>query len=379
MPITFACPSCGKTLRVGDAHAGKSIRCPQCQAISTAPDDAPDDIPVVEAVVKPPPPPPAPPPPPPPPPKFGNAPKAKPKPKPEPEVLDDEEDDEPRRKPKRGEKGRKSVRDRERDTFASGCNFVRLGIWIDFAAIFGGLLMLLAVGLIVNSSPTTGSPKTWVRPILMVLGAGVLVALATASIFTAIGRFQMGRPVTDSGVTPLLMTVGILGMLRGALVVVGAIVTLLEILGADLGVPLFTMFLFIGLGLGWLLDFAVLPALGAVGGVTGNLPLRRSVGTLGLFFLLTLLAYPFVVFGIAAMGFDPVSTFDLRSPFAPGTGTGRVPTTSSTSARPPTVIFILFGLFLLAVYIAYTFLHQAVYKAGRTSSVRSGSADDYDF
>jgi hypothetical protein len=35
--MEIACPTCGRTLRVADEHAGKQIRCPACQQISVAP------------------------------------------------------------------------------------------------------------------------------------------------------------------------------------------------------------------------------------------------------------------------------------------------------------------------------------------------------
>jgi phage FluMu protein Com len=47
MPITISCP-CGKKLRVADEHAGKRVKCPACQAISTVP--VPDPEPVFEIV-----------------------------------------------------------------------------------------------------------------------------------------------------------------------------------------------------------------------------------------------------------------------------------------------------------------------------------------
>ena len=37
MTLEIRCPTCGKTLRVGDEHAGKQVRCPACQQISVAP------------------------------------------------------------------------------------------------------------------------------------------------------------------------------------------------------------------------------------------------------------------------------------------------------------------------------------------------------
>jgi phage FluMu protein Com len=37
MPLEIRCTNCGKTLRVGDEHAGKQVRCPACQQISVAP------------------------------------------------------------------------------------------------------------------------------------------------------------------------------------------------------------------------------------------------------------------------------------------------------------------------------------------------------
>src|SRR5262245_35879123 len=35
--MEIACPTCGRTLRVADEHAGKQIRCPACQQISVTP------------------------------------------------------------------------------------------------------------------------------------------------------------------------------------------------------------------------------------------------------------------------------------------------------------------------------------------------------
>jgi ribosomal protein S27E len=37
MTLEIRCPGCGKTLRIGDEHAGKQVRCPACQQISIAP------------------------------------------------------------------------------------------------------------------------------------------------------------------------------------------------------------------------------------------------------------------------------------------------------------------------------------------------------
>jgi phage FluMu protein Com len=37
MTLDIRCPGCGKTLRIGDEHAGKQVRCPACQQISIAP------------------------------------------------------------------------------------------------------------------------------------------------------------------------------------------------------------------------------------------------------------------------------------------------------------------------------------------------------
>jgi predicted Zn finger-like uncharacterized protein len=41
MAMTISCPSCKKTLRVGEENLGKKIRCPACQQIFTAP--SPDE------------------------------------------------------------------------------------------------------------------------------------------------------------------------------------------------------------------------------------------------------------------------------------------------------------------------------------------------
>jgi hypothetical protein len=47
MPITFNC-TCGKTLRVPDAHAGRRAKCPACNAIVPVP--APEKEPEFEIV-----------------------------------------------------------------------------------------------------------------------------------------------------------------------------------------------------------------------------------------------------------------------------------------------------------------------------------------
>jgi hypothetical protein len=36
MALEIRCPNCGRTLRIADEHAGKQVRCPACQQISTA-------------------------------------------------------------------------------------------------------------------------------------------------------------------------------------------------------------------------------------------------------------------------------------------------------------------------------------------------------
>jgi hypothetical protein len=50
MDHTLSCPSCGGKVRVPDTLAGRSVRCPRCQATfrAQAPDDVVDDVEVVE-------------------------------------------------------------------------------------------------------------------------------------------------------------------------------------------------------------------------------------------------------------------------------------------------------------------------------------------
>lgn len=45
MPLEFSCASCNRQLRVGQEHAGKTIRCPACGQISTAPIPGSPNIP----------------------------------------------------------------------------------------------------------------------------------------------------------------------------------------------------------------------------------------------------------------------------------------------------------------------------------------------
>ena len=49
MPITFAC-SCGKTLRVQDAAAGRWVRCPACKETAIVPETAMASKPAFEVV-----------------------------------------------------------------------------------------------------------------------------------------------------------------------------------------------------------------------------------------------------------------------------------------------------------------------------------------
>ena len=57
MPITFTC-TCGKTLRVPDANAGRRAKCPACGAVvaipAPQPEPQPEAEPVFEIVEKPP-------------------------------------------------------------------------------------------------------------------------------------------------------------------------------------------------------------------------------------------------------------------------------------------------------------------------------------
>jgi predicted Zn finger-like uncharacterized protein len=48
MPLVFRCPECQKQLRVSDDQRGKKIRCPQCKAVTAAPDG---DEPIVAAPI----------------------------------------------------------------------------------------------------------------------------------------------------------------------------------------------------------------------------------------------------------------------------------------------------------------------------------------
>jgi hypothetical protein len=41
MPIETQCTTCGKTLRVGDEHAGSQARCPVCNTVYTVPSSSP--------------------------------------------------------------------------------------------------------------------------------------------------------------------------------------------------------------------------------------------------------------------------------------------------------------------------------------------------
>ena len=46
----FPCPSCGKTLNVGDQYAGKKVRCPACQGVLVVPQAALPEVAAEEPV-----------------------------------------------------------------------------------------------------------------------------------------------------------------------------------------------------------------------------------------------------------------------------------------------------------------------------------------
>ena len=89
MPITFSC-QCGKTLKVGDEHAGKRVKCPSCNGVADVPAAAKStaSIAVARPAVA----------------KAIPAPAAKPKPPPPDddfEVVDDDDDPPPKKKSSR--------------------------------------------------------------------------------------------------------------------------------------------------------------------------------------------------------------------------------------------------------------------------------------
>ncbi|MFW6168863.1 MAG: hypothetical protein ACODAD_00130 [Planctomycetota bacterium] len=49
MPIELTCTGCGQTLRVGDEHAGKKARCPQCGAVVPVPSGEAPAAPLAES------------------------------------------------------------------------------------------------------------------------------------------------------------------------------------------------------------------------------------------------------------------------------------------------------------------------------------------
>lgn len=343
MPITFGCASCGKLMRVADVLAGKSVRCPHCQAVVVAP----DDIPVAPVV-----PPPAAPPPP--------APLEVP---PEPSRESPDPVWETATRTKAGAK--KLARYNNWESFGAACRSVSVGIWVEFAAYMFVLMVVIYAGVMSDSRRDSVGPAVAAQ----VLIALFLIALTVGSVFSAVGRCQMMDLPGGTGVGGLVIAAGVLSVLR-VLVMLGAAAMVFSTLenprraGSD-GLGL----VFLAVMLGWLTDMAVLPALGVIGGMVQGPRLRKAVGAFTLYTLLVFIAW-FVTLVV-------VSVMNDESPY------GRfVPSAASATARressgvdDPTTAIIALGVFF-GLYVVYAILHQAVYQAGRAASRRPTDEED---
>lgn len=335
MPITFGCPSCAKLIRVADSLANKSVRCPHCKAVMTAP----DDIPVAPVVAAPP-----------------HTPEVVETPPPPPSK--------PRHLPVTRSPTEAKILWRE---FGSGCRLVGIGVWCEFAAMFVLLAFfayLTLSALLRDATAPPSKPPAGLREVLVALG---FLPLLVGSVFFAVGRVRMCSVPRYSGAGGLLVTSAVVCVVRCILlVIVGAMLLWLEFGDTD-GTPVrFAVpFGLLALMFGWVAELSAFPAAAIVGGVVRSARLRQAAGRMC--FALQLWTVAWLVFWFV------LSLVRDESPYRFLGDRDRTPV-GRRSSVPSTTDDDLIALGVLAVFavvlVGYTVLHHALYQAGRAAADR---------
>jgi hypothetical protein len=368
MPIRLTCSACSKPMQAPDTAAGKRVKCPNCQAVVSVPSAS-------AAPAAPPPAPPRAAPPPVPP----SAPKAAlPAPAaPAPAQTDNPFgfDDAPAKKskkPARDERpeederpAKKKGRDRDRDerdeddeewegpaprkgakgwtAFGSGCGTVKLGLWLEFAAItYVCILMLLAVAGVGRGSFGGGA---------IFLPAPLLLLAGTS--FILLGRIKMLSAPKSSGAGTVLLGAVLLTVLRALAVLTGALMSVMAVVSDSRSAGDYAGYasvsLFIGAAPGAVAELTIVVAMAMAGGCIPNENLRRKAGLLTFVTQMFALAYFLLVALVLLAG---------RNLFAPPGGPPR-------SAIDPQTMIALVAVIYLLLSLVYTALQSSMYSAAQ--------------
>jgi|GEM_PF-6883671 len=381
MPIRLTCSACNKPMQAPDTAAGKRVKCPNCQAVVSVPAAAPAAPPPSARPAAPPVPPPAPqaavPPPPAPaaaaaaaapandnPFGFDDAPVKKPKAA---SRADRDEDEDERPSKKRG-RDRRDRDDRDDDedwegeaprkgakgwaAFGSGCGSVKIGLWIEFAAItyFAIIMFLALAGVGGRGSP--GGALFLPTPLLMLAGTSLIL----------MGRLKMMSAPKSTGAGTVLLGAVLLTGLRGIAVLAGALFSVLAVANDGMAGAMYAsragMALVIGAAPGAVAELTVVVAMALAGGCIPDENLRRKSGLLTFVTQMCALAYFVLVTLVLLVGLDDLAP-GPRGPRGPR-GPGGPP------IDPQTLIFIILLVYLLLQFV-YTALQVSMYGAAQTA------------
>jgi hypothetical protein len=243
--------------------------------------------------------------------------------------------------------------------FGSGCRVVGLGIWIEFVAFMAVILFLLYAGLIASddSRRRSGLPVAGAAIAVVLFAAGLMVS----SVVTAVGRFRMCALPRGTGAGGILVVGSVLVSLRPLLLVGCGYFTITTVndptaytgqASAMLGAAILT---------GWLTDVAMLPAMGIVGGMVASDRLRRAVGRLVLYMLVAMVGWSGLIGVLQAINDGNLSdSFETLAP-------------NRRAMAQASSVVVAVGL--VALFVCYTILHQAVYQAGRETAATGGPTD----
>lgn len=383
MPIRLTCSACTKPMQAPDSAAGKRVKCPNCQAVVSVPAAAP------AAPAAPPPAPQraAPPPVPPPAPKAAPAPPAPAPPAPAPAAPAPAQtdnpfgfDDAPAKKPKRGrdesdeevERPRKKKgRDRDESddeewegeaprkgakgwtAFGSGCGTVKIGLWIEFAAIaYFSILVLLASLGVGGRSPLSGAGGAIFLPIPLLMLAG--------TSFVLLGRLSMMSAPKSTGASTVLLGAVLLTGLRGIAVLLGAVFAVLALANDGMAAAMYGSRAFLALGIaaapGAVAELTVITAMALAGGCIPDENLRRKSGLLTFVTQMFALAYFLLVALVLLVGLDDIGPRGPRGPRGPG----------GPPIDPQVLITVIVLVYLILQFV-YTALQASMYGAAQTA------------
>jgi hypothetical protein len=282
----------------------------------------------------------------------------------------DEDEDEDERPSKKRGRDRRDRDDRDDDedwegeaprkgakgwaAFGSGCGSVKIGLWIEFAAItyFVIIMFLALAGVGGRGSP--GGALFLPTPLLMLAGTSLIL----------MGRLKMMSAPKSSGAGTVLLGAVLLTCLRGIAVLAGALFSVLAVANDGMAGEMYAaragMALVIGAAPGAVAELTVVVAMALAGGCIPDENLRRKSGLLTFVTQMCALAYFVLVTLVLLVGMD-----DLMGRGAPRGGQFGQPR-GGPPIDPRTVIFIVLVVYLL-LQLVYTALQSSMYSAAQSA------------